>query len=99
MGGQIELSSQSGGVTRVTVSLPSTAPVGPLAPARAHGRLLRCDDDPVSRPRLAYPLSQAGHGVIEAEEGERTALIACSCDPLPLAAATGVHPRLGATRC
>jgi two-component system, NarL family, sensor histidine kinase EvgS len=71
MGGQIELSSRPGGGTRVTVSLPGAGPAGPLAPVRAHGKVLLCDDDPVSRLLLAQALGQAGHAVIEAADGQR----------------------------
>ncbi len=69
MGGHIELCSQPGGGTRVTVSLPGAAPEGPLAPLRRQGKVLLCDDDPVSRLLLAHALRQAGHAVLEAEDG------------------------------
>jgi two-component system, NarL family, sensor histidine kinase EvgS len=71
MGGQIELCSQPGGGTRVSVTLPGAAPEGPLVPVRALGKVLLCDDDPVSRLLLAHALRQAGHDVLEAEDGHR----------------------------
>ncbi len=72
MGGRIELVSQRGIGTVVSLCIPrlaeSDAAVAEDAP-RVSGIVLLCDDDAVSRLLLAHMLTQRGHEVEEVDNG------------------------------
>jgi two-component system, NarL family, sensor histidine kinase EvgS len=70
MGGRIELQSQPGRGTQVTVFLPIVDQRNMTSQFRAEGVLLLCDDDPVCRMLVAEGLQQQGFQVEQVESGE-----------------------------
>ncbi len=71
MGGSIDLDSQPGRGTRVTLQLPLVSPADDTpVPPRRNGALLVCDDDPTSRMLLAHLLRAQGFAVVEVECAE-----------------------------
>ena len=68
MGGQVELRSTPGQGTEATLVVP----VEPVAahPAARHGKVLVCDDDPVSRLMMTEMLRRSGFDAEDAGDGQ-----------------------------
>lgn len=71
MGGQIDLLSQPGGGTRVSLRLPLIVPALRATALRKEGALLVCDPDPGSRQWLSQLLEGLGHQVLQASDAEQ----------------------------
>ena len=72
MGGEIDLLSQPGGGTQVSLRLPLlVAAAGPSMALRKEGALLVCDPEPGSRQLLSQLLEGLGHPVLQASDAEQ----------------------------
>lgn len=86
MGGRLDLESQPGQGTRVTLRVPSNPPAAPApappveTPAVAGLRVLLVDDDPLVRGATTRVLQMKGHQVVCAEDGA-SALAAAAAAP------------------
>jgi two-component system, NarL family, sensor histidine kinase EvgS len=69
MGGQIELRSVLGEGTVVHFSVPLPEVARVVAPGMLTGKILVCDDDPVSRLMMTHMLRRAGFDALETTDG------------------------------
>jgi PAS domain S-box-containing protein len=97
VGGSLQIDSELGRGTKVTVALPSaTAPEHVGAPLGANlGRVLVVDDDPAMRTLVSRALTKLGYGVTQACDGDEALELIQRDDKFDLLITDVVMPSMG----
>ncbi len=97
VGGSVQIDSEPGRGTKVTVALPSaTAPEHVGAPLGANlGRVLVVDDDPAMRTLVSRALTKLGYGVTQACDGDEALELIRRDDQFDLLITDVVMPSMG----